>query len=294
MLAALPGERPRREDLVCERDEEDSDRRGCELEGIRPPGPRNSKRRQAARELSDHGDALGFEIHRPRESNGGDDDEEGRRNTRPGETERQQDGKRCRAHREGRAADVAELTRHLHELPRHAACLHVEAEDRVDLRDDEHDRNAVDVPEENGARQVVRDPVQAEEPRDEEAGPDQERQESGDLHGLCTSSRREREDRRGDQGRDRPLRADDQPLRGAEQDVGNRGQQQRVEAREGREAGKLAVRHRGRERERGDGDAGEDVAARGGRPVPPQLGRDRDCALEERVRLRAPKRRRLS
>lgn len=172
MLAVLSGERSRRQDLVCERDEEDSERGRGELEGVAPSGPGDAERRQAARNLSDDGDAVGFEVDRPRDRDRGGDDEESRRHAWPLEPERQEESKRGRANGEGRTADVAELARHLHELPRHAACLHVQAEDCIDLRDHEHDGDAVDVAEKHRAREVVRDPVQPERPGDEKARPD--------------------------------------------------------------------------------------------------------------------------
>jgi len=47
-----------------------------------------------------------------------------------------------------------------------------------------------------------------------------------------------------------------------EKRIGDRGEEQRIETGDGGEAGKLGVGHGARDRQRGDGDAGDEVVAR--------------------------------
>ena len=78
--------------------------------------------------------------------------------------------------------------------------------------------------------------------------------------------------------------------RGAEQHVGERRAEQRVEAVDRREPGQLAVGHRRRKRERGHRHPGEQVAAGAAKPVARHLLGDRNRSDEQRLALRRPER----
>jgi hypothetical protein len=78
------------------------------------------------------------------------------------------------------------------------------------LADDQHDGDTVDVAHEHGSGEVVGQPAEPEDPRDEKARRDQQRHRTGELEGFRTAGGGEREHGRRHERGQRALRSDDQ------------------------------------------------------------------------------------
>jgi hypothetical protein len=78
------------------------------------------------------------------------------------------------------------------------------------------------------------DPAEAQHPGEREAGRDEQREHGRQLRSLRAAGDNKRQDRRGDEGRGRALRPDDELPRRAEEHVRHRRKQQRIEAIHGR------------------------------------------------------------
>ena len=235
---------------------------GNEADDVAEPGRRKLEARQPRRDRADDRDAVGLEVERPGESDRDDDDDQRRGQTRHEDAEREQGRERDGGDRDRRAADRAELADRLPELAERLRGVDREPEKLAELADDEDHGDAVDVADEHGPREVVGDPAEPEHPGDREARADEQREHAGELDRLGASRDRQRQDRHADEGRDRSLRPDDELPRRSEQHVGDRREQQGVEAVHRRDAGDLGVRHRRRDRERRHRDPGDHVAAR--------------------------------
>ena len=146
---------------------------------------------------------------------------------------------------------------HLREPSQRIARVDVEPEQLAELGDHEHDRDAVQVADQHRPGEVVGHPAEAQRPGEQEAGPDEQREHRGQLGRLVAARDGERKNGGGDERRDRALRADDEPPRGAEQHVRDRRQEQGVQPVDRREPGQLAVGHRRGQRERSDGEPGD-------------------------------------
>ena len=195
------------------------------------------------------------------------------------------------ADRHRRAAYRAELAGVLGQPVERVAGADREAEQLSDLADHEHDRNAVDVADQHRPREVVGEPAEPQQAREQEAGADEQREHRRELDRVRAAGDRERQHRGRDDGRDRSLRADDEHTRRAEQHVRERGHEQRVEAVHRREAGELAVGHRRRDAERRHRHPGDEVAAGARHAVARQVGGERQRAREQRLGPRRPERR---
>ena len=141
----------------------------------------------------------------------------------------------------------------------------------------------MDVADQNRPGEVIGEPTEPGDPGEQEARPDEQCERRGELRRLAASRHGEWQQRSAHECRDRPLRADDELPRRPEEGVENRRQEQCIEAVHGRDAGYLGIRHRGRDRESGDSQAGEEIAARRVRPVPGDLGTDREGPLQQRI-----------
>ena len=180
---------------------------------------------------------------------------------------------------ERRPVRVEELAQHLGDLGDRVSRVDVESEQLPELRDHEHHRDAVQVADEDG-----REKLSAIQPRrSARAARKQAATSTASAPASSTAS---------------PLpaaasgriaaatSAESEPsgpitslARGAEQDVEDRREQERVETVDRREAGELSVGHRRRKRQRRHGDAGEEVTLGVARAVPRQLLRGRGpCA----------------
>ena len=294
VLAALAGEGARGQDLVREGDEEErrappaaSSRTSCERAASaasggagRPrPGRRSRCRGLRSRTPTRRPIAATTTISAP----GTIGRKRRRPNSAPSETTL--------------TASVAPLTSpsSLHHLPEPAqrlARVDLEPEQLAQLGDHERDRDSVQVADQHRPGEVVGDPAEPQRARQQEAGGDEQGEHRRQLDRVVAARGRERKNRGGDERRRRALRADDEPARRAEQDVGDRRQQQRVQAVDRREPGELAVGHRRRQRERRDRQPGDEVAAGARTPVARHVLGDRDRAHEQRLLLRRPERRR--
>ena len=125
---------------------------------------------------------------------------------------------------------VADLAHDLDELRDRVERVDVDAEQLAELPDDQHDRDAVDVADQHGAREVVGDQPRRSTPGEQEDAP------TSSASVAAVSARRgcrptaEAEHGRADQRRERAVRARRQLARGSEQRVGDGRQQQRVQA----------------------------------------------------------------
>ena len=144
------------------------------------------------------------------------------------------------------------------------------------------------IPDQHRSGEVVGDPAQPQHSSEQEAGRDEQGEHRRELRRVVAACDREREHRRGDERRRRPLRADHQPAGRAEQHVRDRRQQEGVQAVDRREAGKLSVGHRRGQRERRDRQPGDEVSAGARPPVAWHVLEDGHRAHEQRILLRGP------
>jgi hypothetical protein len=171
-------------------------------------GPRDRETRQPRGDLPDLGDAMRSEVKRPREGDRRDDDEQRSRQLRYEHPQSEQHRERHRAHRDRRTADAAELLDDLPQLRQRVARVDRQAEKLPELTDDQHDRDAVDVPDEDGPREIVGDPAQAQHPRGGKADRDQQGEHRRQPGRVGGAGHGERQDRGRDERRDRALRTD--------------------------------------------------------------------------------------
>ena len=233
----LPGERPRGEDLVGEADEEDPDRRRQEQQGVTAARDREVEGREPAWDTPDHRDAALLEVEPPGDPDRGDDDEQ-----RRGEATGDVRGARIRI---ASASAPTSSVRPLVSPSSRTTSASCGSGSRAsmsrpsslpELRDDEHDGDAVQVADQDRPREVVGEPAEAQRTRGEEAsrrrGP-RARPASSTASALpATASGKTAA---ADERRDRALRSDDELPRGTEQDVGDHREEQRVEAVDRRE-----------------------------------------------------------
>ena len=172
--------------------------------------------------------------------------------------------------------------------PSGSLCSDLQAEQLAELRDHQRDRDAVQIADQHGSGEIVGDPADPQQPREEEADGDEEREHRGDLDRIRAARHRERQHRRGDEGRGRALGPDHEPARGAEQDVRDGREQQGVQPVDRRQAGELAIGHGRRHREGGDGQPGEKVTGGARRPIRRHVLGDGDGADEQRLLRRRP------
>ena len=206
-------------------------------------------------------------VDRPREADGRDDHDE-RAGQEPHEAAHDEEGRqREGADRERGTADVAEFAHGLPEAREGVAGVDVDPEKLRELRDHERDRDAVQVPHQHGPGEVVGDPAEPEQARQPEARRDEQREHRRELRRIVAPRDGEREDGGRDERRGRAFGADHEPPRGAEEDVRDGRQQERVEAVDRRQSRELPVGHRGGERERRDRQPGEEVTTRARGPV---------------------------
>ena len=210
VLPVAAGERARGQHLVGERHEEQSGRGRRERDDVLPRRARNAQVGQAGRDLPDDRDAVLVESERLGGHDRGDhDDQRGgqpRRHVAGGEQQRQgrgADGERRRVH-------VPDLANHLGELRHRVGRVDVDPGELAELADDQHDRDTVDVADEHGSGEVVGQPAEPEQPRDQKARRDQQRHRAGQLEGVGAAGGGERQHGRRHERRQRALRSDDQ------------------------------------------------------------------------------------
>ena len=269
MLVVLPGERARGQDLVGERDEEDAERRRHERErrrraaasarrgGAGPTGSGRRPRPRGSAKSSAHESAIA-----PTTTISAAGSSAAKRRSASSTAERDDaDGERGAAH-------VAELAHHLPELRQRLASRRSTSPSSLPswpITSDDGD--AVDVADQHRPGEVVGDPAEPQQPREQEAGRDEQREHRRQLGRVVGCRRR----RAGAPPRRRASRPSPpgrhQLARRAEQHVRDRRQQQRVEAVDRREPGDLGVGHRRRQRERRDRQPGDEVAAGARHPV---------------------------
>jgi hypothetical protein len=184
------------------------------------------------------------QLQEGRECDAGYHDDERGGKARGEETQREQHQQCSRTDGERGRADVAEVARDLDQLRHRVRGRDVEPEDLAQLPDDEHCDDAVDVSDEDRARQVVGDPAQPEQPSERETCGDEQRQHGREARRFRGAGRGQAKQRRADQRRDRALGADYELARGAQQRVGDGREEQRIEAVHRGNAGDLRVRHR--------------------------------------------------
>ena len=184
---------------------------------------------KSGRDFADHGHSVPGQA----EGRGGDDrkddDDQRRGNLGRQPTCDQQQGQAHTAHQHGRPTHLIDLRDDFRDLARRCLGPDAEPEYLTELADDDDDGDAVQVTDQHGPREIVRDPAQPGEQGNDIGDPDQQGQQGsqrGALHGV----RGHRDQRRPDHCGDRPFRADDHLPGRAEDRIGNRGQQQRVQA----------------------------------------------------------------
>jgi hypothetical protein len=93
--------------------------------------------------------------------------------------EQQQGGQACQPHCESGPAEVGDLPDDLGDLAGWSLSAHAQAEQLAELTNDQDHCDTVQVSDEHGSGEVVRDPTQPGQPSPQECCPDQECQESG-------------------------------------------------------------------------------------------------------------------
>jgi hypothetical protein len=107
-------------------------------------------------------------------------------------------------------AHIPDLATQLDQLGDRVARVDVDPGELAELADDQHDGDTVDVAHEHGSGEVVGQPAEPEDPRDQEARRDQQRHRAGQLEGLWAAGGGEgKHGRRHERGQ-RALRSDDQ------------------------------------------------------------------------------------
>ena len=140
-----------------------------------------------------------------------------------------------------------------------------EAEERGQLVDDDRGGDAHEVAQADRHRQQLGDKAEARQPAGEHDGPDDDGEQTGEGDPLGRiAAGCQRDDRGGDERRDRRVRAQDEDRRRAQQEVDDERHQGRVQPGDRRQAGELGVRHALRDEEGGENGAGHHVAAQRG------------------------------
>jgi hypothetical protein len=179
--------------------------------------------------LPTHRGAVLSELEGRRDHDPADHHDEGGREPRREEAQRQQHSQRAEPDRQRGRARVTELAEHLDELRNRVDRLDVEPQQLAQLADDEDRGDAVDVADEHWAREIVGEPRESQQPRQHEARGDQQRERRGEARGFLRAGRGEPQHRRADERGDRPLRPDNELAGGAQQRVHDRRQEQRVQ-----------------------------------------------------------------
>ena len=152
----------------------------------------------------DDRDAVAGQVERPGGADRADDDDQRAGDARDEEAKREQHRQRHGADRHRRAADLAELARRSRPAGERVAGADREAEQLAELADHEHDRDAVDVADQHRPREVVGEPAEPQQAREQEAGADEQREHRRELDRVRAAGDRERQHRGRDERRDRP------------------------------------------------------------------------------------------
>ena len=108
--AVAAGEDASGEDLVGERDDENGERRGHEVDDVADRGCRHGQSRQPRLEVADDGDPVRGEVERPGGADRGDDHDQPAGQARQKASQEEERGERARADDNGNAAYEVELT----------------------------------------------------------------------------------------------------------------------------------------------------------------------------------------
>ena len=113
-----------------------------------------------------------------------------RRGARNEAAQEEQGGERDGAHRDRRSAHVAQLSRHLASRCSGSVASTGTPSSLPSWRDHEHHRDAVQVADQHRAREVVGDPAEPKQPREQEAGGDEQREHRRELDRVRRCRRR--------------------------------------------------------------------------------------------------------
>ena len=172
VLVVAPRERARGQDLVGERHEEQARRRRARsATHVRQRRRRERRAREAGRQRADDRDAVRRRGRAPSEATIARDDDDQRRGQAARRTVAGRAAPRARRRRRRPSSplDVAELAEHLGQLRQRLGRVDRDAEQLAELADHEHDRDAMDVADEHRAREVVGDPADPQQPRDDDS-----------------------------------------------------------------------------------------------------------------------------
>ena len=156
-----------------------------------------------------------------------------------------------------RLVEVAEHLAYLVDERRHVLG---DPQQLAQLRGGHRERDAGEVPDQHGPRQQVGQGTEPQDPADQAADADHQRQRGGERDAVLAGGDQRPERRRRHQ-RGRRLGTDRELARRAEEDVHGQAADRRPQGGFGRDAGHLGVRHHLRDQVRRHGDAGEHVAA---------------------------------
>ena len=219
MLVPLTGEHPCGEDLIRERDEEHAERCRDEVGDIGQRRRRQRQFRQAARDRADDRDTVILEAERPGDDDRSDDHNQRSRQDRHEATDNDQHRDRSHAHRDRLPAQTAELAHYLPQPVERLLRGDRQSEKLAELRDDEHDRDPVDVADQNRPGEVVREPAEPEQAGEQETAADEQREHRRQLNRVAAAGGGQRQQRGRDQCRNGTLWADDQQPGRSEQHV---------------------------------------------------------------------------
>ena len=201
------------------------------------------------------------------EGDGEDDDDDRAGHGQPERARRLEDGEHRRGEREGGPVDVGGLAGEVDEGREDAVGGDGGAGDALELAGDDRERDAGEEADEDRARQEGREDAEAEQPAAEIEAADDQRQHRGDGGAIGGVEARHGGEDGGHDGDGGGVGTDDQLARRAEDGVGDERRDRGVEAGLGRQAGDRRIGDGGGQADRGDGEAGGDVALDPARPV---------------------------
>ena len=137
------------------------------------PQIRQFEARETGWNVADHRHSLVGQTDDGRHSDGNDHDDECTRDLPRQPAGHQQGGQGYQPHRESGPAEVRDLANDFDELTRGVSALDAQAQHLSELTDDKYHRDTVEVADEHGSREVVRDPAQPCQPRPQERGPNE-------------------------------------------------------------------------------------------------------------------------
>ena len=209
---------------------------------------------------ADDGHAVRREVEQDREGDRGDDGDEDARRPRRDAQEPQDDAEAEQADAERPGIGLVEVLDEGRRLGDQSAGVGAEPEQLGQLADEDHDRETRQVPGPDRVREEVGDEAELGQAGADGDQPDEDREHPGEGDRLLLVAGGERQDRRGDHGSERGVRAEHEDGRRSDEGVRDQADDRRVQPRDRRQARELRVGHPLRNEQRDEDDPGDEVA----------------------------------